>query len=194
MLRVGFDLKDFQRLANIFAAAGDQAPHAVRRGLNRAGDKARTQMKRTLVKQTGLKAGVIARALKTRRANFGSLSYEIVSRGGDISLKHFGPRETRKGVSAAPRGQRAVFNATFLKGGQFPNRKTLKMGGHVFARAGSKRSPIEKRKSGVFIPVEMVTGSTAAAFYAAANSHLGDDIARELFAILSGAAPRGRSR
>jgi hypothetical protein len=192
MLKVSFDLSEFERLANLFHAAGEQAPHAVRRGLNKAGDKARTQMKRALTKQTGLKAGVIARALKTRRASFGSLSYTITSRGGDISLKHFGARETRKGVSAAPRGQRAVFAGTFIKGGLFPDRKALKMGGHVFARTGRGRLPIEKQKSGVFIPVEMVTGATAAGFYEVANRHLGDDIARELLAILTGAAPRGR--
>lgn len=192
MLKITFDLSQFERLANLYAAAGEQAPHAVRRGLNKAGDKARTQMKRALTKQTGLKSGVIARALKTTRANYGSAAYVITSRGGDISLKHFGARETRKGVSAAPRGQRAVFAGTFIKGGLFPNRVALKMGGHVFSRTGKGRLPIEKEKSGVFIPVEMVTGATAATFYETAGRSLADDIARELLAILSGAAPRGR--
>lgn len=192
MISLGVDLSALDRLANGFASAGDQAPHAIRRGLNRTGDKVRTQVKRALVAQTGLKAGVINRAVKTRRASYGHLAYELRSRGGDVSLKFFAARETRRGVSAAPHGQRQIFPGDFIKGGRFPNRVGLKMGGHVFKRTGSGRTPIEKQKSGVIIPEEMVSGESERAFYAEANKHLADDIAHELYAILAGVAPRGR--
>lgn len=191
MISVGVDFSQFRALANAFAAAGDQAPHAIRRGLNRTGDKVRTQVKRALVPQTGLKAGVINRAIKTKRASYGRLAYEIKSRGGNISLKYFGARETRSGVSAAPRGQRQIFPGSFVKGGRFPRRVALKLGGHAFKRTGKGRLPIEKQKSGVFIPDEMVSGASAQAFYATARQHLPADVGRELYAILAGVAPRG---
>lgn len=192
MIRFSVDASAFAHLGNAFAAAGTQAPHAIRRGLNRTGDKVRTQVKRALVPQTGLKPGVIQRALKIKRANYGRLTYEIKSRGGNISLKHFGARETRAGVSAAPRGQRQIFPGSFVKGGRFPKRVALKMGGHAFSRTGKGRLPIEKQKSGVYIPDEMVSGTSAQAFYATARQHLPGDVARELYAILAGVAPRGR--
>lgn len=190
-MRIEFDLRALARLGNLYAAAGAQAPHAVRRGINRAGSKARTQMKRALTRQTGLKTGTIGRALKARRASFSALSYEIRSRGGDVSLKFFGARETRSGVSAAPWGKRSTFGGSFLKGGLFPARKALRMGGHAFARTGKGRLPIAKQRSGLFIPDEMISGASAAAFHAAGRT-MADDIAGEMLAILAGHAPRGR--
>jgi hypothetical protein len=191
---ISVDMKALERLGNMLAAAGKRAPHAIRRGLNRTGDKARTQVKRALVVQTGLKSGTITRALKTRRASFGSLAYTMTTWGGDISLRYFNPRETRAGVSAAPGGKRQIFARTFMKGGRFPKRVDLelKLGGHVFKRTGKGRLPIEKQHSGMYIPEEMVSGASQAAFFAAAQGNLANDVARELFAILSGAAPRGR--
>lgn len=195
MISLGVDLSALDRLANGFASAGDQAPHAIRRGLNRTGDKVRTQVKRALVAQTGLKAGVINRAVKTKRASYGHLAYELKSRGGNISLKYFGARETGKGVSAAPRGVRQIFPGAFIKGGHFPNRVKLKLGGHAYINIDPARKwtgQIEKKKSDVYIPEEMVSGESERAFYAEANKHLANDVAHELYAILAGVAPRGR--
>lgn len=193
MITIAFDGSGIHRLANVFAAAGAQAPHAIRRGLNRTGEKVRTQVKRALVQQTGLKAGVINRAVKTRRANFSDLSYVLKSRGGNISLKHFGARETRAGVSAAPGGKQQIFPGAFIKGGRFPRRVALKMGGHVFQRTGSSRLPIEKVKSGIYIPNEMVSGASEQAFFTTARQYLPADVGKELYAILAGVAPRGRA-
>lgn len=192
MISLSIDAAALGRLANAFASAGAQAPHAIRRGLNRTGDKVRTQVKRALVPQTGLKAAVINRAVKAKRANYGNLAYELRSRGGNVSLKYFGARETRKGVSAAPHGQRQIFPGAFIKGGRFPGRVALRMGGHVFKRTGAGRTPIEKQKSGVYIPDEMVSGNSERVFYAEASKRLADDVAHELYAILAGVAPRGR--
>lgn len=131
---------------------------------NRVGDMARTQVRRELPKQTGLRRRVIVAAVRTTRATAVTLAYIMTAHGGRIALKHFSARETRRGVSAAPRGQRQVFAGTFIKGGRFPARVDLSMGGQVFERLGSGRLPIAKVKSDVTIPDEMVTGATAAAF------------------------------
>ncbi|MEO0980736.1 MAG: hypothetical protein AAFY24_25985, partial [Pseudomonadota bacterium] len=114
--------------------------------------------------QTGLKLRTIRSAMVPVRASGGSLTYRIKAKGGDIALKHFAARETRRGVSARPFGQRRVFASTFIKGGKFPSRVAIGLGGHVFARTGSGRLPIEKQKSGVIIPREMIKGESAKAW------------------------------
>lgn len=191
-VQIDVNTVDISRLANLIAAAGDKAPLAIGRALNRAGDQARTKMRRTLAKQTGLKYRVISKALGTQRAFRGaskgglggSNQYVIYSRGGDIALKYFSARETRKGVTAAPFGKRRVFPGTFMKGGRFPNRKDLGRGGHVFRRTGAARFPIEKQKSGVIIPEEMLKGETRDAFYSIVEAELPDRLAHELYGVL----------
>jgi hypothetical protein len=137
------------------------------RAVNRTGDMARTKVTRALTAQTGLKRKVIVKALKVKRSDWATLTYTITSRGGDIALKYFGARETRAGVSAAPFSQRRVFAHTFMRGGLFPNRKALSMGGQVFMPDTSNPKwgrAFDKVKSGVVIPAEMVKGASKDAF------------------------------
>ena len=179
----------FARLVD--AIGNGQLVHASNRAVNWTGDRTRTRVRRALTKQTGLKAGTIRKAIKTRRSSWGTLTYTMSSFGGDISLKYFGARETRKGVSAAPFGKRQIFPGTFIKGGRFPKRVALNKGSHVFKRVGSGRLPIEKQLSGVIIPREMVRDQSADAFDKSAVQ-LEARFAHEIGAIASGAAPRGR--
>ncbi len=159
------DVEGMRRFDNALKSLGDgKMRQVLQRGVAYAGDRAKTQVTRALTAQTGLKRATIVRAIKVKRPNYGDLTYEMRTRGGDISLKYFAPRETRKGVSAKPFGQRQVFAGSFLKGGRFPNRVPLNMGGHVFQRSGAARVPIELLDSGVVIPAEMVKGATADAF------------------------------
>ncbi len=192
---VQVDAAAFMRLSNMLGAAGAGARHAIRRAINHTGDRAKTQMIRALTAQTGLKRGVIVRALRVTRAahggaldgaGSGALSYAIRSKGGNIALKHFRARETRAGVSAAPLGRRQVFAGTFIKGGAFPKRVALsKGGGHVFRRvAGARRLPVEKVRSGVFIPEQMTEGATADAFHAMVNAALPARMEHELGRII----------
>lgn len=56
------------RYGNQLAALGEgQARTAMSRALNHEGDKGRTQVKRALVKQTGIKYGAVVAAVSTRR-------------------------------------------------------------------------------------------------------------------------------
>lgn len=182
LLRI--DLQGLDRLANLLAAAGAQAPVAIARALNHTAAKGRTRMVRAVVGQTGLKYRTIRKALKLETAGAGNLSAGIHSKGGDVSLKFFSARETQSGVSAAPRNQRQVFKGTFQKGGLFPSRVALRLGGHVYKRAGKARLPIARQRSGVLIPEDMVRGESEAAFYRVAQSDLPPRLAHELFRIL----------
>lgn len=165
MFSVGdIDVKGLQQFENMLGALGADAPKAVNRALNRTGDMARTQVVRTLAKQTGLPQKTIRKAVKVKRSTWADLNYTMTAAGGDVSLKFFKPRETRKGVTAFVRGKRQLYESTFLKGGSFARgRVALNMGGHVFLRVGN-RTDLEKQKSGVVIPAEMVDGATRDAF------------------------------
>lgn len=192
MIEIKVDAADYLRLGNMIAAAGSKAPDALRRAVNHTGDRAKTQMTRSLTAQTGLKRQVIVRALKVNKAfsggqkGGGSGSYVIAVTGGNVSLKFFSARETRRGVSAAPWNSRRVFPSVFLKGGRFPGRKALSLGGHAYKRAAGGRLPIAREKSGLFIPEEMVAGATRNAFFDTVRARLPDRLAHELARLFGG--------
>ena len=160
------DAKELRRFEDAFMALGSGKMRAVaNRGTNRSGDMARTQVRRTLTKQTGLTRTTIVKAVKVSRSVPATLTYTMTARGGDVSLKYFKARETRGGVSAAPFGQRKVFASTFIKAGWWPTRVTKPgWNGQVFKRVSDAKLPLERQKSGVIIPAEMVKGATATAF------------------------------
>lgn len=141
-------------------------PVVLPRIVNQVGSRARTVVIRALTKQTGLDRRVIVKAvdLGLKKANRGRLSYEMVTRGGNIRLKYLRPKETASGVVASPFGKRTLYPGAFMRGGQWPDRKPVpSFDGHVMFRNGSGRH-ISFARSGVFIPTEMTQGETRAAF------------------------------
>ena len=184
--------QDASGLRRLSAAMRKLSPGAFDKGasraLNHTGRKARTQVRRALTKQTGLKRDVIVRAVKDTPSNPATLRFLLEATGGDIALKYFGARETRRGVSAAPFGKRQVFEGTFLKGGRFPDREVIrKYGGNVMKRVGGARHPVKVQKSGVTIPAEMVKGETASAFNSTVARELPPRIAHEIRRLTKGA-------
>jgi hypothetical protein len=162
-----------------------RAGKAYSRAVNRVGDMARTATGRALAQQTGLKPSTTRKAMNNiRRARATALEYVIEGQGGFIALEHFSARETRPGASAAPRNRRQVFAGAFIKGGRFPNRKTLAMGGNVFKRTGSGRA-FEKVLSDVAVPREMVIGASADAFTSKAEL-LGPRVQHEISVMTKG--------
>lgn len=141
-------------------------PKVLPRIVNQVGNRAKTQVVRNLTKQTGLPRATIVKAIgNPSAARFGKLSYEMVTRGGNVRLKYLDPKETRKGVSAKPFGKRTLFSGAFMMGGQFPNRKDVdKFEGHVMFRNRSSGRHYSVVRSGVVIPQEMTSGATSAAF------------------------------
>ncbi len=114
------------------------------------------------------------------RANYQSLEYLILSRGGFISLKEFKSRQLKRGVSAAPWGKRQLFKSTFG-----PNVGAL--GGHVFRRTTAARFPIEKLW-GPAIPKEIVKDESRAAFNETVARELPPKIEHEIRRLMQGAA------
>jgi hypothetical protein len=140
-------------------------PKVIPQEINKVGNKAKTQVVRSLTKQTGLPRKTIVKAVQVTMAGGPRYSYDMVTRGGNIRLKYLTPRETGAGVVARPFGKSTLYPGTFMKGGQFPGRKDVpKFGGHVFYRLNPSGTKITYARSGVFIPKEMTTGATRAAF------------------------------
>lgn len=169
---VGISIR-WQGLAEIrqmLERAAKVSPQAVSMAINRTIERARTDVTRALVKQTGLRFGAVRKATSLLRSSPATLTAEIRARGGYTSLKEFGARQTKKGVSAAPWGRRQVFDHTFI---------VRRYGGHVYKREGAARFPIQKLY-GPAIPVEMVKGQSKAAFLRAVETELPKRLDHEL--------------
>lgn len=171
--------KDIARLRREF-------PLVLPREINKVGDRAKTQVIRNLTAQTGLPRKTIVKAIgDPGLAGRGKLSYELVTRGGNIRLKYLLPIETRAGVTAKPWGKRQLFAGSFIKGGAFPNRKVVaKFNGHVFRRLNPAGTKITQVRSGMLIPVEMTKGATSAAFVKIAGPLLQDRVERAIVRLL----------
>ncbi|MBP0440675.1 hypothetical protein [Tianweitania sediminis] len=175
------------RFSDAVEALGEvRARKAYSRAVNDAGRDTKTPTQRALAQQTGLKVKVTRKALRITRASPATLEYKLTGTGGDIALKYFGARETRKGTSAAPFNKRKVFSGAFIKGGQFPNRVDIGRGGHVFERASMSRFPINKVKSGVVIPNEMVKDATARTFERVGQAKLQEKVLRHVKLVAKG--------
>jgi hypothetical protein len=183
MIELNYDFKKLDRLGNALSAARDQLPVIMMRAVNHTGAKARTAMIKVLVKQTGLKRKTILRALITKNASPGG-TFVIDSKGGNVRLKFFAPRETRAGVTAAPWSKRRLYPHTFMKGGKFPNRVKIDMGDQVLRRLGKHKFPVAAARSGLYIPTEMVSGASEAAFNSTVDNALPGRIAHELYRVI----------
>jgi hypothetical protein len=170
------DTKSIERLTGRLVAAGKGIRPALARAINHTGAKARTQVLRALVKQTGAKYAAVRKTIHSKPASVGTLIYRIVSSGAYMSLKEFGARQTSKGVSAAPWNKRRVFPHTFI---------VSSLGGHVFERKGASRLPIRKLW-GPAIPKEMLKDLSKAAFETTVATELPGRVAHEVDAILGG--------
>lgn len=128
------------KYAEQILAIGDSRAHlAFARALNHEGDKGRTGVKRALVKQTGVKYGLINRGMRTERASAARLSYTLAQSGNETNIGLFGAVQRKSGVSAAPWNIRRVFRSKDGARGSFINPNT----GKVLIRTSSASYPLE---------------------------------------------------
>jgi hypothetical protein len=182
MLAITIDARSIVPVADAYAQAGIAAPIAIARALNWTGNKARTQVARTMARDTGVGYHVIRNALSTTPASPAKLTYEIGVSGAHIPLAEFHARQARRGVSAAPWGQRRVFPHTFI---------VEQLGGQVFKREGRARLPI--RKLWGPLPIELVRGASPAAFEKSAAADLPQRLAHELGRLFPAPGTRAAS-
>ena len=165
--------KVLARYGNQLALLGEgKARTAMSRALNHEGDKGRTQVKRALVKQTGIKYGVVEKAMATVRATPATLTYTLKARGDETNIAWFGGVQRRKGVSAAPWSKRRIFRHAFI----------VPRVSRAFIRTSKSRLPI-RPLYGPNLARELVKDSSAAAWQSGvANivARVGHEIGRML--------------
>lgn len=178
------------RFANGLGALGEfRARQVMARGLNRAGMPTLTKVRREIARRTSAPMAIVRKQVVPGRAwaglagGSGRLEFSIRASGQALPLAVFKPRELKVGVRAKVWGRFQRFEGAFMRGGQWPNRVQLSMGGQVFVRTSAKRLPIE-RMYGPALPKELVEEQVVQVFHGAA-ARLGDDIAHELDRELS---------
>lgn len=144
-----------KRFGKVLRSVSDKdAKRLFARALNRGGDQARTQVKRSLVSQTGIKYGLVNKAVQTIRAHPNKLEYTLEASGNETNLNLFGARQRKKGVSAAPWKKRRVFKSSFI---------VPAYEGRVYIRLGPGDGQL-KQLFGPNIGREIVRGNTAKAW------------------------------
>lgn len=182
MLKIEINIDPLAKFAARLQHAKRMMPDKLDQLVMAAGPEALSQMKRVLPAQTGLKFKTVNKALKGRGKR---QRYEIISRGGDIRLKFFAPRETQKGVSAAPWNKRQIYPGTFMYAGwKFPRSKPVRGAGNVWQRDGRSKYPIRAPRSGLYIAKEMIEGQSALVFYGTVEARIGPAIEKILFAAI----------
>lgn len=174
MISLRIDTVDLLRRGLVYQAGPKRIQQVISRVLNHVGGTARTKVKSALAKQMGLPAGTVDARLITKRAYPGNQSFEITAAGRPIPLADFDARQTRRGVSARPWGNRRVFPGTFIV-------ETL--GGQVFRRAGRARLPIVKLW-GPSIPREMLRDEAPRVFFQEVRTKLPIRLHHELRRVL----------
>lgn len=167
------------------ALGSKKAATAIRRAVNHTGRKAYKQVKRAAAEQVGLsqKKLVELGGLQTSRARTGKLSYEIMSSGKPLSLKHFGAKQFSYGVKAKPWGKKTKFAGAFIFVGTYRSGVPFD-DGHVYQRTTTQSFPV-RRLNGPSIPDEIVRGEARAAFERKA-ADLGDRLAHEISVLTDG--------
>ncbi|WP_108459182.1 phage tail protein [Devosia naphthalenivorans] len=173
----GAGLPKFEEAVEALGSA--KATRAYRMALNATGKRVFTQVKKAVAGQMGASQARVVKYGQLRRvpASGGALETRIESKGGYIPLKDFSTRSTRRGVTAAPWGQRRLFKSTFI---------VPKLGGQVFKRTSGARLPIESLW-GPAVPKELVKDQSKAAFDNVATAFLPREVERVIKQMTKGA-------
>ena len=110
-------------------------------GLNKLAKQAKTTASKEIRKEYGVNVKGLneGKTLTYKEATVQRLISEVSGTGRGISLKYFGARQVKSGVSVAvKKGKRKILTSAFG-----PN--IARLGGNVFERAGKERTPIVKK-------------------------------------------------
>lgn len=156
-LRLTSDSVLRDRAAQLSALSAGRARSVMARAVNHTGNKARTAVRRALVKQTSaprkaVVAGVTSQKAATR--GLGHVAYTISAKPQPLPLKLFRPRQDRLGVKARVWGRQKRYGSAFI---------VQSLSGHVFRRAGQSRLPI-RRLHGPSMATELVKDESRRAF------------------------------
>lgn len=179
VVSIRIDPAGINKLARQIDGIEARIPRAIVQGLNEGGDKVRTQVMRTLWKQTGLtKYASVTSRVRTARASEGGLTYQIIAPGKPPIPIIEWPVTVNKGpgggVDAKTWGVDHLFKRSFQEAG-----------GALRARTTSKRFPV-RVLHGPSLAKELVSdkGSVPAVFYAAVSAEVLPAIVKRLGRVL----------
>lgn len=165
--------------------------------LNREGDKGRTRVRRALMQQTGIRSHQLTKAIRTKRAGPGRLSYEIEAKGTETNVSMFGLKVQWRRVTAISTRERMklqwVSASPWNQGREFPGAFSIKrFGKRVFKRTSDARFPL-KPVYGPNLAREIVKAQSRTQFETIAPQ-VGVEVGRLLGLVLSGQVKLSMSR
>lgn len=157
------------------AALPVQARRAMVQGLNEGGDLERTDARRNLKGQTGVKRyGAIVSRTKSRRAHDGDLAYHIDGLGKGMPIQEFPVSAAKRGpVTAKPWAVVHRFKRSFRTSGK----------GLLRARIGANRMPI-RALYGPAVSKEIVQGETVADFQGTAAARVERTVMKRIVRLM----------
>ncbi|MGI3902474.1 MAG: hypothetical protein ACRYGP_16900 [Janthinobacterium lividum] len=175
-IAVRVDTSSFDKLSQRVGAMQMRVARAIPQGLNKGGERVRTQLQRALKQQTNVKAySSITSRVRPLMAHEGGLQYQIVVKGGAIPIKEFPVHLTLRGVDADTWGVEHLFARSFgIKGEGVEGFR---------ARLGSARFPIRKLK-GPNLAKELDRGVVPSVFTFAAREFIPPALLRQLASAL----------
>lgn len=198
MIVLKSDGRDFARLGNLYAAAGKDAPRAVRLAVREVGMLARTGMRRAVRAELGPQKAIarhVNRRIIGALTSGGAGAAYTISAKGVIPLKFLKSVQTPAGVMLPGINRQWVgggdhlpkaFEAKSGSSGQAGNaaKRRATLGGRIVYRASAARKSLRTVR-GVLINRVFLAGKPRKAFKSAAEK-LPPRLARLLFAAVEG--------
>lgn len=191
-MTIRFDVKaDFREVEKLMRQLGPGAKRAASRAINKTTTTVRAVSAREIQQKRNLKIGVIKKRLRVDRARPNRLFATITASGKPISIRQFGARVTRKGITVKiGRGTRRI---ALQKYGNKSFRNQGFAKGSVFVRQGRARLPIEKWPPVSGLPSVFLQQQVEAAMQKAARTTWTKRFREEINFELRKAEARARS-
>jgi len=154
MITISIDQTQIERLKKSLGDKAKRIQQEVAVAINATAKKVAREIAKEIKTELATSVKVIAAAIsQTRKASKAQLGATVtLAKTKRISLKEFGARQTKKGVSyrvSKTAGRKTIRSAFVVD----------KIGGHVFARVGKSRLPINKKHGpspwGVFVGMKL---------------------------------------
>lgn len=193
-IRLHCDGSSYRALGNLYAAAGQRAPVAVRRAVKRKGERARSLMIRAVRDVLQITLRSVRKRIKGRMIS--SNSYEIVARG-KIPLSEFATTQESSGVKVTGiptdwiEGAANLGIAFQAKKGSPKNqpgnavKRRGSLGGRIVFGTGKRRRQGFRSVGGVMVPAAFIDDRAQRAFEKVAHE-LPQEIAHQLWVVGQG--------
>jgi len=168
MFSVRIDNRQLKAFERQLRRIPNALPRVMSRGLNRTATQARTQVKKFLAKETGLKSGEVNKRLTLLKASYSIWRSGVLVSRRRLSLSLLNPKKTARGLSVKAGGRRVLIRRGFTVGKLWFMR--LPVGGGLASTIGvDEAQEIDKRTLVPRQPIAAIKGPILARVYAGAD-------------------------